>query len=126
MAKEPVGNGVSHSEGEIPQNRTRESTVEASQNLSRTETAKAPSAQSQTSAASRASRTPRADARYQELLAQAREIMANPEFMEEVMALARLQCQIEKELKKLLGHSALSSSVSEMLVLGLRGGRKRG
>jgi|GEM_PF-2356627 len=63
-----------------------------------TNAAKTPPAQSQTSAASRASRTSRADARYQELLAQAREIMANPEFMEEVMALVRLRMKLEAEI----------------------------
>jgi len=106
-----------------PRNPACESTLKVSQNPPRTETAKAPPVQPRASTASRPSR---ADTKYEELLAQAREIMADPEFMEEVMALARLQCQIEKELKKLLGHSALSSAVSEMLVLGLEGGRKRG
>ena len=39
--------------------------------------------------------------RYEELLAQAREIMNDPEFMEEVMALARLKMKLAGELSEL-------------------------
>jgi len=98
MAKEPVGNRVSRSGGQSPQNRSRESTPEPSPNTSNTETAKAPPAQPDTTAAPRATRTSRADAKYEELLAQAREIMADPEFMEEVMALVRLKMKLKADL----------------------------
>jgi len=37
------------------------------------------------------------DAKFNELLAQAREIMKDPEFMEEVMALVRLETVLRKE-----------------------------
>ena len=87
MAKEPVGNGEVQGGSCSPQDAARKS-------LS-TETPKAPPAQPATTAASR---TSRADAKYEELLGQAREIMANPEFMEEVMALARLKMKLRNEI----------------------------
>ena len=39
------------------------------------------------------------DAKFKELLAQAREIMQDPEFMEEVMALVRLRAKLQEELQ---------------------------
>ena len=39
------------------------------------------------------------DAKFNELLAQAREIMKDPEFMEEVMALVRLRAKLQEELQ---------------------------
>jgi hypothetical protein len=38
------------------------------------------------------------DAKFNELLAQAREIMKDPEFMDEVMALAKLKARLQEEL----------------------------
>jgi len=58
---------------------------------------RAPHAQSSTTEtpSPTASRDP--DAKFNELLAQAREIMKDPEFMEEVMALVRLETVLRKE-----------------------------
>ncbi len=70
-------------------------TLQVSREQPHTQTTAQPPNQPQTPAASR---TPRADAKFAELLAQAREIMADPEFMEEVMALVRLKTQLETEL----------------------------
>ena len=117
MAKVPVGNGVSRSGGQNPQNRSRESTPEPSPNTPSTDTTKAPSAQPDTTAASRPSR---ADAKYEELLAQAREIMADPEFMEEVIALVRLR----KELVEELGNSAENSQLATVVAMHILRGER--
>ncbi|OPX21687.1 MAG: hypothetical protein B1H03_06095 [Planctomycetales bacterium 4484_113] len=46
--------------------------------------------------------------RYEELLAQAREIMNDPEFMEEVVALARLKVKLESDFRNGVSREILS------------------
>ena len=46
--------------------------------------------------------------RYEELLAQAREIMNDPEFMEEVMALTRLKMKLERDFRGGVNREMLS------------------
>jgi len=46
--------------------------------------------------------------RYEELLAQAREIMSDPEFMEEVVALARLKVKLESDFRNGVSREILS------------------
>ena len=112
MSKERIGNGVSRSGGQNPQSIARESTPEASPNTPSTET----TAQPAPPEASATPRTSRADAKYQELLAKAREIMADPEFMEEVMALARLKARLREDVDSLVGGSEAIKQVLNHMI----------
>jgi len=61
-----------------------------------------------------ASRDP--DAKFNELLAQAREIMQDPEFMEEVMALVRLLSLLRNEVGLALGDNmAMATAVAALV-----------
>ncbi len=55
--------------------------------------------------------------KYEELLAQAREIMKDPEFMEEVTALARLKAELAREASKLVSaHPELILVLKKLLL----------
>ena len=56
------------------------------------------------------------DAKFKELLAQAREIMKDPEFMEEVMALVRLLSLLRNEVGLALGDNmAMATAVTALV-----------
>ncbi|OPX21917.1 MAG: hypothetical protein B1H03_05695 [Planctomycetales bacterium 4484_113] len=58
--------------------------------------------------------------RYEELLAQAREIMNDPEFMEEVVALARLKSKLAQEMEGMVGDKSIMGQALWSLLM--RGG----